>query len=74
MATIIARDAREHVFSSRTGCWEQRTFAREGEPAGTMADMQRAAVSQKRYGVYWRGGALRAFPKWFLLQDVNIRW
>nr|CAB3473045.1 unnamed protein product [Digitaria exilis] len=51
-----------HVFSSRTGCWEERLFVREGEPAGTMAKMQRAMPGQKRYGVYWRGA----------LYDINL--
>jgi hypothetical protein len=48
-----------HVFSSKTCCWdswEERSFVREGELAGTMADMQRARMGQKHYDVYyWRG-------------------
>ncbi|CAN6292180.1 unnamed protein product [Urochloa humidicola] len=44
-----------HVFSSRMGCWEERSFVREGDPAGTIAEMKRAFTMDKRYGVYWRG-------------------
>ncbi|TVU21116.1 hypothetical protein EJB05_30733, partial [Eragrostis curvula] len=41
-----------HVFSSRTGRWEEKHFAREGgEPAGT----EESWVSEKRYSVYSRG-------------------
>ncbi|CAN6291969.1 unnamed protein product [Urochloa humidicola] len=29
-----------HVFSSRTGSWEERAFVREGEAAGTITDMR----------------------------------
>ncbi|CAO2192733.1 unnamed protein product [Urochloa humidicola] len=43
-----------HVFSSATGRWEERSFVREGEPAGTIAEMKRASTMDKRYGVYWR--------------------
>ena len=42
------------VFSSRTGCWEERSFVREGEPAGSIATMQQAWTMDKRYSVYWR--------------------
>nr|CAB3477063.1 unnamed protein product [Digitaria exilis] len=44
-----------HVFSSRTGRWEERSFVREGEPAGTVAAMAKAFTMQKRYSVHWRG-------------------
>ncbi|KAL6850330.1 hypothetical protein ACP4OV_020957 [Aristida adscensionis] len=43
-----------HVFSSRTGRWEERSFLREGEPVGSITDMQEAWTTEKRYGVYWR--------------------
>ncbi|TVU45750.1 hypothetical protein EJB05_05248, partial [Eragrostis curvula] len=43
------------VFSSRTGQWEERSFAREGEVAGTLADM-RSGLSQHDidFAVCWR--------------------
>ncbi|CAO2192564.1 unnamed protein product [Urochloa humidicola] len=44
-----------HVFLSATGRWEERSFVREGEPAGTIADAKRSLKMEKRYGVYWRG-------------------
>ncbi|KAF8684419.1 hypothetical protein HU200_044313 [Digitaria exilis] len=41
------------VFSSRTGEWEERSFAREGRAIGTVADMR--DWHQQRNAVYWRG-------------------
>ncbi|CAL4926075.1 unnamed protein product [Urochloa decumbens] len=42
------------VFSSRTGRWEERSFVREGEAAGTVADMDYdSEVAQ--HSVCWRG-------------------
>ena len=52
MATIVVGNT--HLLL-RTGCWEERSFVREGEPAGTMADMQKDRKEQKHHGVYWRG-------------------
>lgn len=43
-----------HAFSSRTGQWEERSFAREGGSAGTVADM-RDDLREQRNAVYWRG-------------------
>nr|CAB3477036.1 unnamed protein product [Digitaria exilis] len=44
---------RTRVFSSRTGCWEERSFVRQGDPAGTIGVMQEACTMVKRYSVYW---------------------
>ncbi|RLN40296.1 hypothetical protein C2845_PM01G34570 [Panicum miliaceum] len=44
-----------HVFSSRTGRWEERSFFRQGAAAGTVADMRIDSFLGHRYGVYWRG-------------------
>ncbi|KAF8684428.1 hypothetical protein HU200_044322 [Digitaria exilis] len=44
-----------YVFSSRTGQWEERSFAREGEAIGTIADMRKCWASDQRNAVYWRG-------------------
>jgi hypothetical protein len=46
-----------HAFSSRTGRWEARSFAREGEPAETVAAMALGfgIVGRHYGGVYWRG-------------------
>ncbi|XP_037481983.1 uncharacterized protein LOC119360453 [Triticum dicoccoides] len=46
-----------HVFSSRSGCWEERSFIRQGKAARTIADMPRYEWYDKHYGVYY-GGAL----------------
>nr|XP_020189819.3 uncharacterized protein LOC109775487 [Aegilops tauschii subsp. strangulata] len=43
------------VFSSRTWRWEERSFLRRGEAAGTIADMQQYTEFQRRYTVYWKG-------------------
>ncbi|OEL30007.1 hypothetical protein BAE44_0008972 [Dichanthelium oligosanthes] len=44
------------VFSSRTGEWEQRSYIREGEAAGTVADVRfDSLIFEKRYAVSWRG-------------------
>lgn len=41
-----------NVLSSRTGCWEERRFVREGPAAGTIGKVQ----ARPRSGaVYWRG-------------------
>ena len=45
---------RLNVFSSRTGRWEERTFVREGEPAGIVADL-RLDRSEPAGTVYWKG-------------------
>ncbi|XP_066327209.1 putative F-box protein At1g46984 [Miscanthus floridulus] len=43
-----------HVFSSRTGQWEERSFAREGDSIGTVSGMRHWPGDQ-RNAVYWRG-------------------
>nr|CAB3493765.1 unnamed protein product [Digitaria exilis] len=44
------------VFSSRTGVWEQRSYLRQGEAAGTVAEVRFDAVLiyDKRNAVTWR--------------------
>jgi len=42
------------VFSSATGRWEERSFVRQGEAAGTVADMRRYCCD-RRNAVYRRG-------------------
>ncbi|KAL6650279.1 hypothetical protein ACP70R_009204 [Stipagrostis hirtigluma subsp. patula] len=50
-----------HVFSSRTGRWEERAFVREGEAAGTVQDMWldlsygSSYVLRQGYAVYHKG-------------------
>ncbi|KAG0539261.1 hypothetical protein BDA96_03G307600 [Sorghum bicolor] len=52
-----------HVFSSEAGSWEERTFGREGEAAGMLADMvgSRRHFFDRQCGFfvrqcgYWRG-------------------
>ncbi|CAN6193267.1 unnamed protein product [Urochloa humidicola] len=42
------------VFSSRKWRWEERSFVRQGEPAGTIADMRRSGRYHLQ-AVYFRG-------------------
>ncbi|TVU02704.1 hypothetical protein EJB05_51774, partial [Eragrostis curvula] len=45
-----------HVFSSKTAKWEQRSYLREGEGAGTVADVRfNSLFYEKRYAIYLRG-------------------
>ncbi|KAM3372532.1 hypothetical protein ACQJBY_019430 [Aegilops geniculata] len=46
-----------HVFSSRSGRWEKRSFIRDGKAAGTIADMwgHSDCYYDKHYAVYCRG-------------------
>ncbi|TVT98530.1 hypothetical protein EJB05_56142, partial [Eragrostis curvula] len=44
-----------HVFSSRTGQWEERSFVRDGEAAGTVADIRHSWPYDQHNAVYWRG-------------------
>jgi hypothetical protein len=43
------------VFSSRTEQWEERSFAREGNPIGTVSGMRPDWPNDQRNAVYWRG-------------------
>uniref|UniRef100_A0A0D9VX08 F-box domain-containing protein n=1 Tax=Leersia perrieri TaxID=77586 RepID=A0A0D9VX08_9ORYZ len=43
------------VFSSATGRWEERSFARQGDAAGTVSDALRPWVSIQGGYVYWQG-------------------
>ncbi|CAN6176992.1 unnamed protein product [Urochloa humidicola] len=43
-----------HVFSSRKWRWEERSFVRQGEPAGTIADMRRSGRYHLQ-AAYFRG-------------------
>jgi len=42
-----------HVFSSATWKWEERSFVRQGEPAGTYADA--VITCRDRHGIYFQG-------------------
>ncbi|TVU49436.1 hypothetical protein EJB05_00749, partial [Eragrostis curvula] len=44
-----------HVLSSKTGQWEERSFVREGEAAGIVADIRQSDPYGQRNAVYWRG-------------------
>ena len=45
-----------HVFSSRTGCWEERSFVREGNAHGTVSEICESLAGDSRLrSVYWRG-------------------
>ncbi|KQK13945.2 hypothetical protein BRADI_1g13514v3, partial [Brachypodium distachyon] len=42
-----------HVYSSRSGHWEERSFVREGDAAGTVSDSR--LHGRKCYAVCWQG-------------------
>ena len=42
------------VYSSATNMWEERSFVRQGEALGTVADVQAPWPGDYQYGVYWR--------------------
>jgi hypothetical protein len=54
-----------HIFSSRTGRWEETSFVREGDAAGTVADMRGDSIPRKRNAVYWQN-------KLYVLCETNI--
>ncbi|XBH60898.1 hypothetical protein VPH35_115420 [Triticum aestivum] len=43
------------VFSSMTNRWEERSFVRQGEAAGTIGDMLQVPPSDHWYAVCWQG-------------------
>ncbi|KAM0897898.1 hypothetical protein ACQ4PT_022258 [Festuca glaucescens] len=43
------------VFSSVHGQWEEKTFIRQGPPAGTIAELSPIYLCDARRAVYWRG-------------------
>jgi hypothetical protein len=48
---------RRDVFSSEK-CWKERSFMREGDAAGTVADLKarwRESFSYLYHGAYWHG-------------------
>ncbi|KAL6644837.1 hypothetical protein ACP70R_016445 [Stipagrostis hirtigluma subsp. patula] len=45
-----------HVFSSRTRCWEERTFVREGNAMGTVKDARRELLRPMFFGPRWHYG------------------
>ncbi|XP_037441623.1 uncharacterized protein LOC119309812 [Triticum dicoccoides] len=57
-----------HVFSSRTKQWEERRFVREGEAAGTIADMRLARQYYQNRAVYWRGSLYVHLPSHFVMR------
>ncbi|RLM69827.1 hypothetical protein C2845_PM17G14460 [Panicum miliaceum] len=46
-----------HVFSSTTMLWEEKVFVREGEAAGTVADLLLHSLGDHSYDTRWRYGA-----------------
>nr|CAB3464903.1 unnamed protein product [Digitaria exilis] len=44
-----------HLFSSKNGRWEEKSFIREGDAAGTIADMLPDRRQFQRHAIYMRG-------------------
>jgi hypothetical protein len=54
-----------NVFSSSSGCWEERLFVREGAAAGTVAEVE---ARPREGAVYWRGALYVHCESHFLLR------
>uniref|UniRef100_A0ACD5XJN0 Uncharacterized protein n=1 Tax=Avena sativa TaxID=4498 RepID=A0ACD5XJN0_AVESA len=61
------------VFSSKTGCWKERSYIREGDAAGIVADLKLSAIpaSFLHYSAYWRGALYVTWEYAFLLR-INL--
>ncbi|XP_037443422.1 F-box protein At5g07610-like [Triticum dicoccoides] len=62
-----------HVFSSKTGCWKERSLLREGEAAGTVAEVKAVydTVSFFLYAAYWKDALYVRCEEEFLLR-INL--
>ncbi|XP_040245974.1 uncharacterized protein [Aegilops tauschii subsp. strangulata] len=62
-----------HVFSSKTGCWKERPLLREGEAAGTVADVKAVyhTVSFFLYAAYWKDALYVRCEEEFLMR-INL--
>ena len=56
------------VFSSATNRWEERTFFRGGEAAGTVAELGEASWGNKPDAVYWHGALFVRCQKGFVMR------
>ncbi|KAF0910000.1 hypothetical protein E2562_001250 [Oryza meyeriana var. granulata] len=59
------------VYSSSTGRWEERTFHRQGEAAGTIADMRFDLSGHKCKAVYWQGALYVHYKTYFIMRKVR---
>ncbi|KAM0826934.1 hypothetical protein ACQ4PT_068525 [Festuca glaucescens] len=61
------------VFSSETRRWEERSYMREGDPAGIVADLKFSGMSESIlfYSAYWRGALYVRWQYAFLLR-INL--
>lgn len=57
-----------YVFSSKSGCWEEKDFVREGEAAGTVGEM-REDYSECS-AAYFRGALYIQCESYFLMRYV----
>jgi hypothetical protein len=65
-----------NVFSSMTKRWDKKTFLREGEAAGFVADMAKSDRSYSdggNYAVYWRGALYIHGQCDFVMRCVLVR-
>ncbi|XP_024313900.1 uncharacterized protein LOC112270217 [Brachypodium distachyon] len=58
-----------HVYSSRSGRWEERPFVREGDAAGTVSDSR--FCGRKRYAVCWQGALYLDCENHFLRMSLS---
>jgi hypothetical protein len=63
------------VFSSKTGCWEERFYVREGDATGTVADLtiHKYLCDEDLYhSAYWHGALYVRCEKGFALRYIYI--
>uniref|UniRef100_A0A8R7UZX8 F-box domain-containing protein n=1 Tax=Triticum urartu TaxID=4572 RepID=A0A8R7UZX8_TRIUA len=60
----------QRVFSSSTKRWEERTFFRDGEAAGTVAYLGTDCSWNKRHAVYWHDALYVHCQKGFVMRYV----
>ncbi|XP_044447450.1 uncharacterized protein [Triticum aestivum] len=67
MATVVIRHP---CFSSKSMCWKERPIVREGDAAGTIADLKLLPV-YLRDSAYWRG-ALYVGREYGFIMRINL--
>lgn len=61
-----------HVFSSRSGCWQETSFVREGDAAGTVGEMQVDRDDRFTTAAYFRGALYVHCKSDFVMRCVPL--
>ncbi|XBI88185.1 hypothetical protein VPH35_026174 [Triticum aestivum] len=59
------------VFSSKTRCWMEKSYTREGEAAGTVADLKTDHDAFLYHSAYWHGALYVRCEEGFMLR-INL--